>query len=190
MYKLVILLVLGLAIIPYARGAPEDSTTAASGTAPSTAPAQTSASIVDPTQATSIAPATTQPASATAAPTTQPPMTSIVIVTTQKPVTVPLTISSVVPVQTTMTTPIESTEQSGATVSTTPINTDATTTTRLTTTPPALLPIFKCDFNGPCFGAGIFEVVSGLQFSPPSPLTTDSEPPRGPTSDALATSNY
>ncbi|CAF1687358.1 unnamed protein product, partial [Adineta ricciae] len=41
----------------------------------------------------------------------------------------------------------------------------------------------------PCFGAGIFEVVSGLQFSPPSPLTTDSEPPRGPTSDALATIN-
>ena len=48
----VILLVLGLAIIPYARGAPDDSTTTASetGTAPSAPPTQTSAIIVDSTQ--------------------------------------------------------------------------------------------------------------------------------------------
>ncbi|CAF0764019.1 unnamed protein product [Adineta steineri] len=159
MFKLVIILFLGLFLIPPCKAQEFTETT-------ETSTDETSTGETSPIEATTTI-TTTMEAATTTTTTTEPP-------------TGPTTTTTEPPTEPTTTTEPPTRPPTTTTTTTT---TEAPTTT--TTTERPFGPTFQCDFATPCFGNGDLVVSDGTDFIPTKPIAT-SEPPRAPVSGATS----
>ncbi|CAF1467811.1 unnamed protein product [Adineta steineri] len=198
MFKLVIILLLGLFLIPPCKAQDdESSTTEASSTGASTIETSTATATIEAT--TTIIEAITQPTATeatTQAATTEPPPTTQAATTEPPPTTQAATTQPPPTTQAATTQPPPTTQ--AATTQPPPTTQAATTqppsTTQAATTQPPLPtttterpfePIFRCDFTTSCFGNGELILSNGSEFNPSTPIAT-SEPPRAPVSGATS----
>ncbi|CAF1483979.1 unnamed protein product, partial [Adineta steineri] len=187
MFKLVIILLLGLFLIPPCKAQDdESSTTEASSTGASTIETSTATATIEAT--TTIIEAITQPTATeatTQAATTEPPPTTQAATTQPPPTTQAATTQPPPTTQAATTQPPPTTQ--AATTQPPPTTQAATTQPPLptTTTERPFEPIFRCGFTTSCFGNGELILSNGSEFNPSTPIAT-SEPPRAPVSGATS----